>query len=57
METEELFDLVARTRPVILEILENQGYDTKAYENQSPADLVQLALGGPKPLRIRVPAQ
>jgi DNA-directed RNA polymerase subunit H (RpoH/RPB5) len=57
METEELFDLVARTRPVILEILNDQGYDTKAYENQSPADLVQLALGGPKPLRIRVPAK
>jgi DNA-directed RNA polymerase subunit H (RpoH/RPB5) len=54
METEELFDLVARTRPIILEILESQGYDTKPYSNQSPAEVVQLAMGGPNPLRIRV---
>lgn len=54
METEELFDLVARTRPVILEILENQGYDTKPYIGQSPADVITMAMGGPNPLRIRV---
>lgn len=54
METEELFDLVARTRPVILEILDTQGYDIKPYANQSPTDVIQLAMGGPNPLRIRV---
>jgi DNA-directed RNA polymerase subunit H (RpoH/RPB5) len=54
METEELFDLVARTRPVILEILDTQGYDIKPYANQSPSDVVQMAMGGPNPLRIRV---
>jgi DNA-directed RNA polymerase subunit H (RpoH/RPB5) len=54
MEIEERFDLVARTRPVILEILEDQGYDTKPYLSQSPADIVNMAMGGPNPLRIRV---
>lgn len=54
METEELFDLIARTRPVILEILENQGYDTKSYVGQSPAEVITMAMGGPNPLRIRV---
>jgi DNA-directed RNA polymerase subunit H (RpoH/RPB5) len=54
METEELFDLVARTRPVILEILEDQGYDTKPYMSQSPTDIISMAMGGPNPLRIRV---
>jgi DNA-directed RNA polymerase subunit H (RpoH/RPB5) len=57
MEPEELFDLVARTRPVILEILDNQGYDVKPYINQSPADVVTLAMGGPNSLRIRVHAK
>jgi len=52
--TEELFDLIARTRPVILEILDVQGYNTKPYENQSPADITKLAMGGPNALRIRV---
>jgi len=54
METEELFDLVARTRPVILEIMEDQGYDTKPYVSQSPTDIISMAMGGPNPLRIRV---
>jgi len=54
METEELFDLIARTRPVVLEILEDQGYDTKPYANQLPSEIVQMAMGGPNPLRIRV---
>lgn len=54
METEELFDLIARTRPIVLEILEEQGYDTKPYVNQSPNDVITMAMGGPNPLRIRV---
>jgi DNA-directed RNA polymerase subunit H (RpoH/RPB5) len=55
--TEELFDLVARTRPVILDILNNQGYDTTPYDNQSPADITKLATGGPNLLRIRLYAK
>jgi DNA-directed RNA polymerase subunit H (RpoH/RPB5) len=39
----ELLDLIARTRPTIVEILKNRGYNVKAYENESPADLVALA--------------
>lgn len=54
--TEELFDLVARTRPVILEILDVQGYNIKPYENQSPADIAKMAMGGPDALRIRLEA-
>ena len=57
METEELFDLLARTRPVLLEVLEDQGYDTKPYANQSPADIITMAMGGPNPLRIRLSAR
>jgi DNA-directed RNA polymerase subunit H (RpoH/RPB5) len=55
--TEELFDLIARTRPVILEILDVQGYNVKPYENQSPADITKLAMSGPNALRIRVLAK
>jgi DNA-directed RNA polymerase subunit H (RpoH/RPB5) len=55
--TEELFDLVARTRPVILEVLDAQGYNTKPYELQSPAEIMKLAMGGPNTLRIRVDAK
>jgi DNA-directed RNA polymerase subunit H (RpoH/RPB5) len=54
MEIEELFDLIVRTRPVILEILENQGYDSKPYMSQSPSDIITMAMGGPNPLRVRV---
>ena len=57
MEGDELFDLIARTRPVILEILSDQGYNTAPYENQSPADVMKLAMGGPEPLRIRAEAK
>jgi DNA-directed RNA polymerase subunit H (RpoH/RPB5) len=57
MESEELLDLVARTRPIILEILEDQGYDIKPYANQSPKEITQLAIGGFAPLRIRVNAK
>jgi DNA-directed RNA polymerase subunit H (RpoH/RPB5) len=55
--TEELFDLIARTRPVILEILDDQGYNIKPYENQSPADITKLAMAGPNALRIRLNAK
>lgn len=54
METEELSDLIARTRPIILEILRDQGYDSKPYDTQNPADITSLALSGPNALRIRL---
>lgn len=57
MDSEELFDLVARTRPIVLEVLEDQGYDIKPYANQSPKEIIQLAMGGFAPLRIRVNAK
>jgi len=52
--TEELSDLIARTRPVILEVLRDQGYDTKPYDSQSPTDIAGLSLSGPNALRIRL---
>jgi DNA-directed RNA polymerase subunit H (RpoH/RPB5) len=55
--TEELFDLVARTRPVILDILNKQGYETSPYDNQSPADITKLATCGPNHLRMRLYAK
>ena len=32
----ELLDLISRTRPVLLEILHNRGYDVTALENKAP---------------------
>lgn len=43
MEDIELLDLIARTRPTIVEILKNRGYDVSVYENESPADIATLA--------------
>ncbi len=48
----ELFDLIARTRPTILEILKNRGYNVDAYENTSPDDLIKMAITSSSLLRI-----
>lgn len=48
----ELFDLIARTRPTILEILDNRGYNTESYKNTSPEDLIKLATTSTSLLRI-----
>jgi DNA-directed RNA polymerase subunit H (RpoH/RPB5) len=50
----ELLDLIARTRPTILEILRDRGYATTAYENASPVDLQKLATTNTNLLTIRV---
>jgi DNA-directed RNA polymerase subunit H (RpoH/RPB5) len=55
----EIKDLVLRSRPVVLELLEARGYDTTPYLDQSPTAVYSLAmvsqnLPGAPPLRIRV---
>ncbi len=40
----EFFDLVARTRPTILEILKDRGYNVSALENQSADELQKMAM-------------
>lgn len=49
----ELFDLISRTRPTILEILNDRGYNVSQYENTSPTDLVKMAATSQDLLRIR----
>ncbi len=47
-----MLDLIARTRPTILEILQNRGYNVEAYRNESPADLFKIASTTPSLLKI-----
>lgn len=39
----ELLDLIARTRPTLLEMLENRGYDVGSVRSMSPADVAKMA--------------
>jgi DNA-directed RNA polymerase subunit H (RpoH/RPB5) len=39
----ELLDLIARTRPTLLEILEKRGYDVESVRSMAPADVAKLA--------------
>ena len=55
----EIKDLVLRSRPVVLELLEARGYDTTPYTDQAPSAVYQLAMAslnqpGAAPLKIRV---
>ncbi len=50
----ELLDLISRTRPTILEILANRGYDTTALQDQSPDVLVRTAATNPSQLNFQV---
>jgi DNA-directed RNA polymerase subunit H (RpoH/RPB5) len=55
----EIKDLVLRSRPIVLELLEARGYDTSAYTGQSPAGVYSLAIAsqnqpGAPSLKIRV---
>ena len=50
----ELLDLVSRTRPTILEILTNRGYDTSELQDHSPEDLVRTAATAPAKLNFVV---
>lgn len=50
----EFFDLVARTRPTILEILKDRGYTVAALENQSAEELQKIAMKQVQLLNISV---
>ncbi len=50
----EYFDLVARTRSTILEILKDRGYATEGLENQSMDELQKIALRQPQLLNMKV---
>jgi DNA-directed RNA polymerase subunit H (RpoH/RPB5) len=39
----ELLDLISRTRPVVLEILGNRGYNTAAVADTAPEELLRMA--------------
>lgn len=43
MDSEETLDYIVRSRPTILEILRNRGYDTAAHEGISPIEIKKLA--------------
>ena len=45
-------DLIVRSRPVILEILESRGYDVSKYKDVSPTDMYLLASKKPSVLTI-----
>jgi DNA-directed RNA polymerase subunit H (RpoH/RPB5) len=45
-------DLIVRSRPVILEILESRGYDVSSYKDVSPTDMYTLASKKPSVLTI-----
>ena len=45
-------DLIVRSRPVILEILESRGYDVAIYKDVSPTDMYLLASKKPSVLTI-----
>lgn len=51
----ELLDLIVRSRPTILNILENRGYTVDAYRNINPMELIGYATTDPKLLRINAP--
>ncbi len=50
----EYFDLVARTRSTILEILKDRGYVTAGLENQSMEELQKIATRQPQLLNFKV---
>jgi DNA-directed RNA polymerase subunit H (RpoH/RPB5) len=55
----EIKDLVLRSRPIVLELLEARGYDTTPYQDQAPSAVYSLAMAslnqpGAPPLKIRV---
>jgi DNA-directed RNA polymerase subunit H (RpoH/RPB5) len=56
----EIKDLVVRSRPIVLELLEARGYDTTPYQDQAPSAIANLVQAswmqlGASPLKIRVP--
>lgn len=51
----ETLDLIVRSRPTILEILENRGYTVKEFVDISPEDTLKRAIAGEELLRIVAP--
>jgi DNA-directed RNA polymerase subunit H len=51
----DVLDLIVRSRPTILEILENRGYDVDAYKGVSPEEIFKLAVGSQELLKITAP--
>lgn len=50
----ELLDLISRTRPVILEILGNRGYDTSHLADTAPEELLRMAANNAALLNFKV---
>lgn len=50
----ELLDLISRTRPVMLEILANRGYNIAPVSDVSPEDLVRVGASQPSLLTFKV---
>lgn len=51
----EIADILIRSRQTILEILEDRGYDTTAYRNISPDQILTLAEGHSRAMDVIVP--
>jgi DNA-directed RNA polymerase subunit H (RpoH/RPB5) len=50
----ELLDLISRTRPVVLEILANRGYDIAPVSDMAPEEMLKIAASQPAMLGFRV---
>jgi DNA-directed RNA polymerase subunit H (RpoH/RPB5) len=53
MSSATTIDLIVRSRPVILEILEARGYDIASYKDVSPVDIYTMASKKPSILTIK----
>ena len=51
----EVLDLIVRSRPTILEILTDRGYDVDAHKGISPEEIFRLAVASQTLLRINAP--
>jgi DNA-directed RNA polymerase subunit H (RpoH/RPB5) len=50
----DTIDQIIRSRPTILEVLKDRGYDVSTYENTSPEDILKLATTSAELLKIVV---
>ena len=57
MDNPKTLGLVVRSRPTILEILENRGYDVDAYKGIHPEEIYKLDVAGQEFLKIIVNAK
>lgn len=48
----DTIDFILRSRPTILEIVENRGYNVDSYKDVSPEDILKLATSGSHLLKI-----